>query len=242
MINGCDPITEWNATRRITTPTDRSFEDGGWWGRRQRVNRSLVQQGGWDVVFIGDSITQGWEGAGAEFWNRYYAPRRALNLGYSGDRIEHALWRLDNGETSGPAPKLAIVLIGTNNTGYRLDPPSAIASGISTLIERLQKSWPTTPILLLGLLPRGESPDDPRRTNNANTNRLLAGLADQRQVFFLDIGAGFVEADGRISPSVMPDFLHLSANGYRIWAESMEPTLDRLLGEASPATTGTPGS
>lgn len=228
------------ATHRITTPSDRSSDDGGWWGIRQREKRALVQQGGWDLVFIGDSITQGWEGPGGPIWNQYYQPRKALNLGYSGDRIEHALWRLENGELHGPPPKLVVILIGTNNTGFRLDPPASIAAGIERMVSKIGASWPSTKVLILGILPRGVEAADPRRINNAKTNKLLAQSADGRLVFFLDIGDRFVGSDGKISQEVMPDFLHLGSNGYQIWAEAMEPTLRQLLGEERSASANTP--
>lgn len=223
------------AIEKATTPQER-IRDGAKEGRRtswdlrheDKVKRA--QQGGWELVFIGDSITHGWEYAPHQaLWERYYAPRKALNLGYSGDRTENVLWRLDHGEIDGYRPKVAIIMIGTNNTGHRNDPPAAIAAGIQAIIGRLQKQSPTTKILLLGIFPRSAQATDQMRVNNDQANELIAKFADGEKVTFLNINDKFLAADGTLSKEVMPDLLHPQAEGYRIWAEAMEPTLKRLL-------------
>lgn len=221
------------ATRLITTPADRLQEGDGWWGERHRRLTELVKQGGWDIVFVGDSITQGWEASGRASWDRYYGVRKALNLGYKGDRIEHVLWRLENGETNGPAPKVVVVMIGTNNTSYRRDPPESIAAGVGRIVAVLRERWSEAKLLVLGIFPRGAASDDPLRVNNQRANHLIAALADGRAVFFLDIGSVFLTRDGQLTPALMPDLLHLSPKAYAIWAAAMEPQLGALLGDGT---------
>lgn len=184
------------------------------------------------LVFIGDSITQGWENAGQPVWTQAYAPLDALNLGFGGDKTENVLWRLQQGEIDGIAPKVAVLLIGTNNTGDRHDDPSATAAGVRRVIDEIRARQPATTILLLAIFPRGFKADDAMRAVNTRINGLIRGFADGRTVHFLDVGASLMNADGTLSPDVMPDGLHLSERGYRQWAQAMQPTLTRLLDEA----------
>lgn len=181
------------------------------------------------LVFVGDSITQGWEGAGRAVWEREYAPLGALNLGVSGDQTASVLWRLQQGHFDPLRPELVVLLIGTNNTGHSMMPPQQIADGVAAILRELQRRLPEARVLLLGILPRGRSPEDPLRRSNAAANELLRGLADGRRVQFSDIGAAFLEPDGTLSHEVMPDYLHLSPRGYELWAAALRPHLRRLL-------------
>lgn len=181
------------------------------------------------LVFIGDSITQGWEKEGAPVWDRYYRRHDALALGFGGDRTENVLWRLQHGEVDGIDPKLAVLMFGTNNTGHRQDIPALTVQGIQRNIEELRRRLPNTRILLLAIFPRDEAPDGALRRLNAQVNALLPSLADQRNVFFLDINQAFLQPDGRLSKDVMPDLLHPNEQGYAIWARAMQPELERLM-------------
>jgi lysophospholipase L1-like esterase len=212
-----------------TTPADRLNEAG--WKQRHEKTLEKVKAGGFDLVFIGDSITQGWEGSGKETWQKYYAGRKALNLGYSGDRTEHVLWRLMHGEMDGLKPKAAVMMIGTNNTGHRNDPPEEIAAGVEAILKLLREKSPETKVLLVAIFPRAAKSDAPMRVNNDKANALLKKLADDQRVFFLDINSKLLEADGTLSKDIMPDLLHPQAKGYTIWAEAIEPSLAKLLGE-----------
>ncbi|WP_439390070.1 GDSL-type esterase/lipase family protein [Ideonella sp. YS5] len=182
-----------------------------------------------DVVFIGDSITQGWEQAGRTVWERHFAPRHALALGFGGDRTENVLWRLQQGEVDGLAPKLVVLMIGTNNSGVRS--PESTAAGVRHILDELRQRLPSAQVLLLAVFPRGEKPDDPLRGVNERLNKIIAGLADGRLVHYLDINAALLEPDGTLSKEVMPDLLHPNEKGYAIWQQAMAPTLQRLLAE-----------
>lgn len=212
-----------------TTPVARSAE---WWQTRHESLNERVKQGKVELVFVGDSITQGWEGAGATLWEERYAPRKAVNLGISGDQTEHVLWRLDHGNLEGITPKAAVVLIGTNNVGNTKGTHSAeqIAAGVTAIVARIAARSPATKILLLAVFPRGPGPN-PMREQITDLNARIARLADGKKVYFLDLGPKFLSADGSLPAEVMPDFLHLSAKGYAIWAEAMETELAKLLGE-----------
>jgi beta-glucosidase len=180
---------------------------------------------------IGDSITQGWSAEGRDVWNTYYGHRRAVNLGFSGDCTEHVLWRLGHGEIDGIAPKLAVVMIGTNNTGVRRDPPEETAAGIQAILSTLRERLPDTKILVLGVFPRGASADDPLRQITVAINNLARTYADNQQIFFLDLSPLFLDKQGRLAQHLMPDYLHPNKLGYQVWADGMEDMLKRLWGE-----------
>ncbi len=173
----------------------------------------------------------GWEGAGRTVWEKFYGQRNAVNLGIGGDRTQHVLWRLQNGNLEGISPKLAVVMIGTNNSGSNT--PQQIADGIKAILDELHKRCPKTKVLLLAIFPRGETPDDARRKVNEAANQIIAKYADNQRVFYLDIGPKFLAEDGTLSREIMPDLLHLNQKSYTIWAESIEPLVKKLMGEDS---------
>ncbi|HNR36576.1 MAG TPA: platelet-activating factor acetylhydrolase IB subunit [Candidatus Hydrogenedentes bacterium] len=199
-----------------------------WWQTRHRSMNEQIAKGGVDMILIGDSITHGWEGAGKAVWDKYYAPRKAVNLGISGDRTQHVLWRLDNGNIAGISPKLAVVMIGTNNCVANT--PEEIAEGIAAIVKKLRDGLPSTKILLLAVFPREEKPGE-LRAKLGKVNEIIARLDDGKMIRFLDIGPKFLEADGTLPKSIMPDALHPNEKGYEIWAQAIEPVVAELMGE-----------
>lgn len=202
-----------------------------WWEARHQEKLQRVKEGNVDLLMIGDSITQDWEAEGKAVWEEYYAPRNAVNLGFSGDRTENVLWRLAHGEVDNITPKLAVLMIGTNNTGHRLENPEYTANGIKTIVQELRTRLPETKILLLGIFPREENPDGKMRQINREINNIIATYADDEAIFFLDIGDQFLDDNGVLARDVMPDLLHLNAASYATWAAAMEPKIKELLGE-----------
>jgi beta-glucosidase len=155
-------------------------------------------------------------------------------LGFGGDHTENVLWRLRHGEVDGLSPKVAVLMIGTNNTGDRNDDPQATAAGVKAIIDELRSRLPHTRILLLAIFPREEQPTGFLRRLNERVNAIISGYADGRHVFFANINAAFLNADGTLSREVMPDLLHPQEKGYEIWARSMDPMLKKLLLEQGP--------
>ncbi len=212
------------------TPEPRKDED---WVKRHESMNARVAQGNVDLIMIGDSITHGWEGGGKATWDRYYADRNAVNLGISGDRTEHVLWRLDNGNIKGISPKLAVIMIGTNNIGQQQPKPCTaddVFAGVKAIVDKLRAQLPQTKILLLAIFPRADVPEE-RIQTLAKSNELIAKLHDGQSVFFLDINRSFLGDDGKLPKSVMPDLLHPNETGYVLWANAVEPSISRLLGE-----------
>ncbi len=201
-----------------------------WWMPRHKQKLAdMKKQGEVDLLMIGDSITHGWENKGAETWKKYYAPRKAFNLGFSGDRTENVLWRLQHGAIEGISPKLTVIMIGTNNAGHRKDKAEDTAAGIKAIVAEIQKQLPDTKILLLGIFPRGADTNNELRKLNTATNKIIQGYADNKKVFYLNINETFLEDNGVLPRSVMPDLLHPQQKGYGMWAEAMEPTIKKLM-------------
>jgi beta-glucosidase len=210
--------------------------DDFWQRRHQSINANVADAGEKaQVIFIGDSITQGWEGAGREVWANHYARRNAVNLGIGGDRTQHVLWRLDNGNLQGLKPKAAVVMIGTNNSNGEDNTVEQNADGVGAIVRKLREKLPATRVLLLAIFPRSENPS-PQRGKIQQVNQILQKLADDEHVFWVDFGHKFLREDGTIPRDLMPDYLHLSPAAYAIWAESIEPELASLLGDATGST------
>jgi beta-glucosidase len=228
-------LAEDAATKHTANTAAPKYEkDGktiqkGFLARHTQFNER-IKKGSVDLLLIGDSITQGWEGAGKDVWAKHYANRNAVNLGIGGDRTQHVLWRLENGNVEGISPKAAVLMIGTNNSNGRDHTAEQIADGIKAIVGKLREKLPKTKVLVLAIFPRGEKPN-PQREKNAKASELASKLADDKNVFYLDIGPKFLKEDGTLSRDVMPDLLHLSPQGYQIWADAIEPKVKELLGE-----------
>jgi lysophospholipase L1-like esterase len=203
-----------------------------WWQDRQKLLNQRAAEAGEraQVIFIGDSITQGWEGGGKDVWEQYYAPRHAVNLGISGDRTQHVLWRLEHGNLDGLKPKAAVVMIGTNNSNGEDNTPGQIVDGVTAIVRKLREKLPDTKILLLAIFPRNEN-YSPQRGKILEVNQVLRKLADNQNIYWVDFGYRFVNNDGLIPADLMPDYLHPDKRGYEIWAASMERRLSSILGD-----------
>lgn len=197
----------------------------------------IAKKGGIDVLFLGDSITDFWRNPekGLPVWEKNFGALHAANFGISGDRTQHVLWRMKNGELTGYKPRAVVLMIGTNNTGFesdKLTPRNSteeVISGVTAIVQGLTNQWPDVKVLLFAIFPRAEKPTDPIRQQIRDINTALARLHDGRHIFFLDIGQRFLAPDGTLAKEVMPDFLHPSTRGYEIWAEAIQQPLADLL-------------
>ena len=198
---------------------------------KHEANVDVAKQGDIDVLFMGDSITDFWRNdtgnfAGKPVFDKYFGNLKVANFGIAGDTTQGVLYRLQNGEGQGFTPKAVMLMIGTNNT--RTHRAAEIAEGIGAVVLELQKDFPGAKILLLGIFPRS-TPDDPVRAELAEINAIIARLDDKQRVFYRDIGAVFLDSDGRIAPEVMSDGLHPTTKGYELWAEAIQQPLADLL-------------
>ena len=196
------------------------------WNAINKDKTALAAKGNIDVLFLGDSITEGWP---KSEWDSHFSQYKAANFGIGGDHTGNVLWRLQNGGMDKLRPKVVVLLIGTNNFGLCGEGPDQVYNGIASVVSSLRQLYPDAKILLNAVLPVEPNPDHPRRLNVVKVNRDVAKLDDGKHVFFRDYGPKFVQADGTISPRIMPDYLHLSEQGYRIWGDAMLPDIDRLI-------------
>lgn len=211
-------------------PAPKLAKDGGPNAQFHAAHERFVataRAGKAGLVFLGDSITAGW-GAQPKIWEASFGAYQPVNFGIGGDRTQHVLWRITNGELDGIQPKAVVLMIGTNNTGSHS--AEDIAKGVTAIVQTIRAKQPQAKILLLAVFPRGEkSSPNAARDKIKQVNAIIAKLDDGNHVFFLDIGDKFLQPDGSLTKDIMPDFLHLSAAGYQIWADAIGPKLAELM-------------
>ncbi len=187
----------------------------------------IAEEGKAELVFLGDSITAGW-GKQTEIWDKAFGKYKPANFGIGGDRTQHVLWRITNGELDGIKPKAVVIMIGTNNSGS--DPAEGIAKGITKIVETVRTKQPQAKILLLAVFPRGEKAENNQaREKLKEVNAIISKLDDGKNIFYLDIGNKFLSPDGSLTKEIMYDYLHLTPAGYQIWADAISPKLAELM-------------
>nr|MBI1231811.1 hypothetical protein [Cytophagales bacterium] len=206
-----------------------------WWiPRHEALAAEVLRRPEAQILWFGDSITHLFETAGRNCWNEFYSPRQAINLGVLGDRTEHLRWRIAHTDFSQCRAKLAIVLIGTNNSGQRRDPAPKTIAGISAVLQDLKSVLPQTRILLLALLPTQYSSKDPHRLLNNEVNESIRHFADNKHVFFHDSSHLFINESGTLNVDRMPDGIHPSPSAYTLWAQDMDDKVTKLLVPRAP--------
>jgi predicted alpha-1,2-mannosidase len=229
-------------------------------GDRHNKKVAAIRSGHYDLFLIGNSITETLEGEGEEWkplraaWDKYLAPLNAINLGYSGYRTENILWNLQNGELDqARSPRVAMLLIGTNNLDDQHYPKvhsaEEVFAGTKAIVDLIRQRHPTTKILILKIFvcggPGDETPYHRKYNRSAKcmeavmkAGELTRQLADDRQVFWLDVNPVFLRPDGKINTDLMPDLIHPNGAGAEAWVKAVMPTLHKLMGNqpGMPAT------
>lgn len=195
------------------------------WMGRFYANLDKLKDGPYDLVFDGDSITENFQYAGIEVMKKHYAGIKVLDNAIGGDQVEHVTWRLRNGDLAGQNPKLIVILAGSANVGQK---PEDVADGVKLLLQELKEHCPHSHILLMGFLPRGPLPTSTDRVWAASVTKILSGFGDD-QITFIDIGPKLLQPDGSLTVDVMPDYLHPSVKGYEIWADAIQPIVDKYI-------------
>ena len=208
-------------------PCSRNAQD--WWMKRYKEKtQELRKTPNCELIFLGDSIIHGFDGRGKAVWNKNYTQHKAINLGFGGDRTEHLLWRIKYGAFEKIKPKVAVMMIGTNNTGHLQTPASETALGVKACLDELRMRLPGTKILLLSVFPRGKDANDPLRRINDKINVIISGYADGVNIHHMDISKVFLDSAGVLPKKIMPDYLHPVAEGYERWAKAIAPKLKEL--------------
>jgi lysophospholipase L1-like esterase len=199
------------------------------WKAFHDANVARAKQGGVDVLFLGDSITQGWSTTGKEAWEKNFAPLNATSFGIGGDKTGNLLWRIEHGEVDGLSPKLVVLMIGVNNVWSGKNTAAEIAGGIRAVVEKLRARLPQTRVLLLGILPFG-GPGDLGRNKVQEINSHAAALDDGTTVKFVDLGPALLQKDGKLlGEAYMADNLHLTAKGYETLAKELVPPVADMI-------------
>ena len=190
-----------------------------------------AKEGGVDLLFLGDSITAGW-GRQKAIWDEHFGKYNPANFGIGGDRTQHVLWRIENGELEPPMkPKVVVLMIGTNNSAS--DPADKIAAGVEKIVKTARDKTGAK-VLLLAVFPRGETPEKAakQRETIKGVNERISKLDDGgKTVRYLDLTEKFINADGTISKEIMHDYLHLTEKGYGIWADALDQPLKEMMGQ-----------
>gem|GEM_PF-62132 len=226
------------ATKKENAATKPAPRDKNW-EKRHDAFVDIAKRGGVEVLFLGDSITDAWggeghnKGSGAKIFESKFVPMKAANFGIGGDRTQHVLWRLQNGELQNIKPKVVMLMIGTNNSNGMDNTAEEIADGVKSIVAEFKKQSPTSKILLLAVFPRNNGKDDAAKKTQKDKidqiNKIIATLDDKKTVKFMDIGGKFLDASGSIPKDIMPDQLHLSEKGYEIWANAVEGVITSML-------------
>jgi len=226
-------------SKKENSATKPAPRDKGW-EKRHETFVGIAKRGNVDLLFLGDSITDAWGGeghgmgGGHKIFTSKFVPMKAANFGIGGDRTQHVIWRLQNGELDGIKPKVVQLMIGTNNSNGSDNTAEEIADGVKGIIDEIKKKSPSTKVLLLAVFPRNTGKDDAAKKIQKDkidkVNSIISKLDDGgKSVKFLDIGSKFKDASGALPKELMPDQLHLSEKGYEIWANAVEGVLTSML-------------
>ena len=227
--------TEHPAVRPASTvpyprfKTYSKVRGGLWWKPRHESKLAEIAAGGgaYDLVLLGDSITHYWEDKpyAQKSWSALTNAYRTLNLGFAGDKTEHVMWRIDNGELDGYRAKRIVLMIGTNNSTADTTRPWETALGVRAILDRIRAKQPQAQVVLTAIFPRGRCEDDAQhaaaRRRNDETNAILRGFADGKRVVWMDFNARLTAPNGWTSKEMFPDRIHPSESGYGIWAEEL---------------------
>jgi len=213
-----------------TTPTKRTTEYS-WmsvstWDKMHAEDVLAAQYDQVDVLFVGDSITAGWDWS---IWEKNFKPLNAANFGIGGDNTGNVLWRLQHGAIGNIQPKLIVLLIGVNNVGGLQESPEQAAAGVTKVVKQLQLAWPNSKILLNAVFPFDQAASSDNRSKVKTLNKIIAKLGDNKTIFYKDYGPLLLQKDGSIAPEIMADFLHPTPKGYQVWADAMTPDIHQLL-------------
>jgi len=184
-----------------------------------------------DMIFIGDSITRNWLGPGKAVWDATWAPRNALDFGIGGDQTQHVLWRMNNYPIARLHPRVAVVLIGTNNLH---NSPEEIAAGVKAILDKTQAMYPGIKIILNSIMPN-------RRANDLMmaANALIRPYADGKNIFYLDL-VPLMPPIGDNWKGLSADHLHPDASGYQIWTDALLPLVNQFLPPPTTVPSTTP--
>ena len=226
--------------RKSDIPNPAAIAAEGYSRARHDEKLVLVAKEKFGLIMMGNSITNNFEKPEYQpVWNQFFAPRKAINLGFSGYRTENLLWNIAHGELEGQSPKVLVLEIGTNNVDEKNYPlrhtAGQLAGGIAAIVKLVRQKLPDTKIILLRCFPGSYDGANPtsHRAILEKASDIVSKLADEKNVFYCDVNHVFLNLDGSINHQMMGDYLHPTPAGAKAWAQAMEPLLSKLMGDQS---------
>ena len=255
MLAGIVAVRAQDPSAPADRPVARDDENS------RRAHEQLLEKrtkGRIDVYFVGDSIARRWGATDypelLANWKANFFGWNAADFGWGADRVEHMLWRIENGELDGVNPKIIVILGGTNNVGR--EPGGAekgaakienITRGLKALVDICRRKAPAATIVITAIFPRNDNIAVMPEIDRINEN--LAKLADGSRVRFLNVNDKLADAAGRLFDGMMNerDKLHPTVKGYQVWADALKPIFTELLGppaaiDLAPPPTGDPAA
>ncbi len=211
---------------------------GTWWGQLSRISGLVKKSPHTKIVFLGDSVTQGWTGSkrrlsminGKRVFDRYFGKYGAIGMGLSGDRTEHLLYRINAGQFDGIKPRVVVLMIGVNNIskGHRGED---IGAGTVAVVKALRRVVPSAKILLLGSFPTGKTRESWRRLQVDQIHAAIKGLNDGKHVFYKDLRDLFLQENGKPNRLMRGDHIHLARGAYEVWAKAIADDVKQMMGD-----------
>ena len=234
LLFGCVPIENITTSEIAENLAALSVKgEGEWWMERHQTIQSRLSKDP-TLILIGNSIFHSLDDENRqEVWEKYLDQYRTVNMGFSGERTENVIWRLQNGSLENINPRVAVILIGTNNTDgnhyLNISTPEELAGGIWKICEIVEEKLPGTKILIMGILPYGYKPNHRDNINKA-TNSLVSKFHERNpNITYTDIGQVYLDTEGKVNKELMPDYLHPNPEGHLLMFEALHEEITRLM-------------
>lgn len=173
------------------------------------------------VVFLGDSITQGWHSLANAFPNI-----KVANRGIGGDTTRGVMYRMHD-DVLGLNPKAIVLLIGTNDIGYGANPED-VADNIEAILQDIKKFNPDLPVVVCEVMPRSDHNQHPADRIEKLNALLAAAIKNDPQFTLCDTWSIYADKNGDCPKDEFPDLLHPNTIGYEKWATALTPIFAKL--------------
>lgn len=213
------------------------IEGKDWWAQAKDIDSLCKATKETDLLLIGNSISQGWGGnrpnvtyaPGKEAAALYFKDLNWIGAGISGDRTQHVLYRIKNGNYEAANPKVVVLAIGVNNFGENT--AEEIAGGIQKILMIAKEKFaPSTKVILLGPLPTGLNPKTDRRVKYNKIHSLIKNLGDQKTIYYYNVIDEFSDNNGFLRADLYAkDGIHLLPEGYKVLGRIISESFNSII-------------